>query len=42
MNVHQPVIPTPIVVLPNVYVLGIQPMNPSIGHTPIPINYQSN
>jgi hypothetical protein len=42
MNVHQHVIPTPIVVLPNVYLLGIQPMNLSIGHTLIPFNYQSN
>jgi len=30
MNVHQPVIPTLIVVLPNVYVLGIQCRNPTL------------
>jgi hypothetical protein len=42
MNVHQPIIPTLIIILPNVYVLGIQHMNPTIGHTPIFVNYQSN
>jgi len=42
MNDHQPIIPTLVVVLPNVYVLGIPPMNPSIGHTLIHINHQSN
>jgi hypothetical protein len=36
MNVHQFVILT---ILPNVYVLGTQAMNLSIGHTVIPINY---
>ncbi len=42
MNVHQPIIPTLIIILPNVYVLGIQPMNLSIGHTPVAISYLSN
>jgi hypothetical protein len=39
MNVHQPIIPTLIIILPNVYVLRIQPMNPSIGHTPVLVSY---
>jgi len=39
MNVHQPILPTIIIVVPNA--LGIQVMNPSISHTTIPINYQA-
>jgi len=39
-NVHQHVFPTTTTVVPNVYVLGTQAMNPSIGHTIVPINYQ--
>ncbi len=35
MNVHQLVLPTITIVLPNVYVLGTQAMNPSIGHMAI-------
>jgi hypothetical protein len=42
MNVHQPVLLTTTIVVPNVSVLGIQAMNPNIGHTIIPINYQTN
>jgi hypothetical protein len=39
-NVHQHVLPTTTIVEPNVSILGIQAMNPSIGHTVIPINYK--
>jgi hypothetical protein len=41
MNVHQLVLPTTITIVPNVSVLETQAMNPSIGHTTIPINYQT-
>ncbi len=41
MNVHQPVLPTITTVLPNVSILETQAMNPSIGHTIVPINYQT-
>jgi hypothetical protein len=41
MNVHQHVLPTTIIAIPNVYVLGTQAMNPSIVHTIVPINYQT-
>ncbi len=41
MNTHQPVLPTTTVAIPNVYILQIQAMNPSIGHRVEPINYQS-
>jgi hypothetical protein len=39
MNVHQLVLPTTTIVLPNVYVLRTQAMNFSIGHTIILVNY---
>ncbi len=39
MNAHQLVIPTNIITIPNVFVLGTQAMNPSISHTAILINY---
>ncbi len=39
MNTHQPIMPTIIITIPNVYVLGIQAMNPSIAHTIILVNY---
>jgi hypothetical protein len=39
MNVHQHVLPTTTITVPNVYVLGIQAMNPSIVHTTILANY---
>jgi hypothetical protein len=39
MNVHQPILPTIIIVVPDVYVLKTQAMNPSIVHTIVPINY---
>jgi hypothetical protein len=41
MNVHQPILLATIIAVPNVFVLGIQAMNPNIGHTTIPINYQA-
>jgi hypothetical protein len=41
MNVHQLVLPTITIAVPNVYVLGTQAMNPIIVHTTIPINYQT-
>jgi hypothetical protein len=41
MNVHQLVLPTTTIVLPNVYVLRTQAMNFSIGHTIILVNYQT-
>jgi len=39
MNVHQHILSTTIIVLPNVFILGTQAMNPSIGHMAILINY---
>jgi hypothetical protein len=39
MNVHQLVLPNIITTIPNVYVLGTQAMNPSIGYTTTLINY---
>jgi len=41
MNVHQHVLPTTTIIVPNVSILGTQAMNPSIVHTTIPINYQT-
>jgi hypothetical protein len=41
MNVHQFVFPTTTTILPHVFVLWNQAMNPSIGHTTMPINYQT-
>jgi hypothetical protein len=41
MNVHQLVLPTTTIVIPNVYVLGTQAMNSNIGHTIIFVNYQT-
>ncbi len=40
MNIHQFVLPTITIAVLNVFVLGTQTMNPNIGHTIIPINYQ--
>jgi len=39
MNVHQHVFPTTTIVVFNVFVLEIQAMNPSIGHTTVLVNY---
>jgi hypothetical protein len=39
MNVHQLVIATTTTAIPNVFVPGIQAMNPSIVHTKILVNY---
>jgi hypothetical protein len=41
MNVHQHVLPTTITILPNVFIIGIQAMNPNIGHMAIHVNYQT-
>jgi len=41
MNVHQPVLPTTTIIVPNVSILKTQAMNPSIIHTTIFINYQT-
>jgi len=39
MNVHQHVLSTTTIIIPNVFILGTQVMNPSIGHMAILINY---
>jgi len=41
MNTHQHVLLTTTIVMPNVYVLKIQAMNPSIVHTIVHVNYQT-
>jgi hypothetical protein len=41
MSIHQHVFPTTITTIPNVYVLGIQTMNPNIRHTAILVNYRT-
>jgi hypothetical protein len=41
MNVHQPIFPTITTIKPNVFILGTQAMNPSIGHIIILVNYQT-
>ncbi len=38
MNTHQLVLPTTTTVIPNVFVLGTQAMNISIGHTIVLVN----
>jgi len=38
MNVHQLVLPTTKITIPNVFVLGIQAMNLSIGHMVVFVN----
>jgi hypothetical protein len=40
MNIHQPILPTTTIAIPNVFILGIQAMNLGIGHTTIFVNYQ--
>jgi hypothetical protein len=39
MNVHQLIFPIITTIVPNVFILGVQAMNPDIGYTIIPINY---
>jgi hypothetical protein len=39
MNVHQHVLPTTTIIVPNVSILGTQAMNPNIGHTVVHVNY---
>jgi hypothetical protein len=41
MNIHQLVFPTITIAILNMFVLGTQAMNPSIGHMAIPVNYQT-
>jgi hypothetical protein len=38
MNVHQHVLPTTVIAIPNVFVLGTQTMN----HTIVHVNYQKS
>jgi hypothetical protein len=42
MNIHQLVLLTTTIIVPNVFVLGTQTMNRSIIHTLVPIIYQKN
>jgi hypothetical protein len=39
MYVHQPILPTTTIVVPNVSILGTQTMNPNIVHTTVLVNY---
>ncbi len=41
MNVHHLVLPTTTIAIPNVSILKTQAMNPNIGHTMVPTNYQT-
>jgi len=41
MNIHQPVLPTTTIVIPNVFILGTQAINPNIGHMAVLVNYQT-
>jgi hypothetical protein len=41
MNVHQHVLLTTTIVIPNVSILGTQAMNLIIGHMVVPVNYQT-
>jgi hypothetical protein len=41
MSIHQHVLPTTTITIPNVSILRTQAMNPSIGHTTILVNYQT-
>jgi hypothetical protein len=41
MNVHQHVLPTIKIIVPHVYILETQAMNPSIGHMVVVVNYQT-
>jgi hypothetical protein len=40
MNVHQPILPTTTIAVPNVSVVRTKAMNPNIIHTTISVNYQ--
>ncbi len=40
-NIHQFDFPTPTILIPNVFILGTQAMNPNIGHTTVHVNYQT-
>jgi hypothetical protein len=41
VNIHQLVLLNTTIIVPNVFILGTQTMNPSIGHTIIHVNYQT-
>jgi hypothetical protein len=41
MDTHQYVLPTIIIIIPNVFILGTQSMNPSIGHMIVLVNYRT-
>ncbi len=41
MNLHQPILPNPTIVVLNVFILGTQAMNPNIGYTTLFVNYQT-
>jgi hypothetical protein len=41
MNVHQLVLPTTTIAVPNMFISRTQAMNPSIGHMVIHVNYQT-
>jgi hypothetical protein len=41
INTHQPILPTTIIIVPNMFIIGIQAMNLSIAHTTIFANYQT-
>ena len=41
INTHQPILPTTIIIVPNMFIIGIQAMNPNIGHRIIHVNYHT-
>jgi hypothetical protein len=41
MNIHQFILPTTTIVVPNVSILRTQAMNPSVGHTIVVIKYNT-
>jgi hypothetical protein len=40
MNIHQPILLSTTIAIPNVFVLGTQAMNPNIDHMVIFVNHQ--
>ncbi len=41
MNIHEPVLPTTTIAIPNVFGLGTQAMSPSRAHTIVLVNFQT-
>jgi hypothetical protein len=41
MNIHQHILTTTTITIPNVFILGTQAMNPSIAYTTVHVNYQT-